>query len=61
MASRHSSRGCKVVAFQRAGSRVESNGVVHWRTTCSWVKERQTGAHQKVQREARVERCQNAV
>lgn len=49
-----------MVAFQKAGSRVESNGVVHWRTTCSWAKERQTGAHQKVQKEARVGRYQNA-
>lgn len=53
-------RGCKVVAFQKAGSRVESSEVVRWRTTCSWVKERQTGVHQKVQREGRVERHQNA-
>lgn len=50
-----------MVAFQKAGSRVESNGVVRWRTTCSWVKERQTGAHQKVQKEGRMERHQNAV
>lgn len=29
------------------------------RTTCSWAKERQTGAHQKVQREERMKRCCN--
>lgn len=39
---------------------MDSNGVVRWRTTCSWVKERQTGAPQKVQREGRMERHQNA-
>lgn len=50
-----------MVAFQKAGSRVENNGVVRWRTTCSWAKERQTGAHQKVQREGRMERHRNAV
>lgn len=54
-------RGCKGVAFQKADSRVESIGVEHSRTTCSWAKERQTGARQKVQREGRMERCWNAV
>lgn len=54
-------RGCKVVAFQKVDSRVENSGVVRWRTTCSWAKERQTGAHQKVQREERMERHWNAV
>lgn len=53
-------RDCKVVAFQKVDSRVESNGAVHLRTTCSWVRERQTGAHQKVQREGRMERHWNA-
>lgn len=54
-------RGCKGVAFQKADSRVESIGVEHSRTTCSWAKERQTGAHQKVQRVGRMERHWNAV
>lgn len=40
---------------------MESNGVAHLRTTCSWVMERQTGAHQKVQKEERMERRWNAV
>lgn len=39
---------------------MESIGVEHSRTTCSWAKERQTGARQKVQREGRMERCWNA-
>lgn len=53
-------RGCKGVASQKADSKVESNGVEHSRTTCSWAKARQTGAHQKVQREGRMERHWNA-
>lgn len=46
-------KDCKVVAFQKVGSRVENNGVVRWRTTCSWAKERRTGApaHQREGRE----------
>lgn len=53
-------KDCKVVAFQKAGSRAENNGVVRWRTTCSWAKERQTGAPAH-QREERMERHWNAV
>lgn len=49
-----------MVAFQKVDSRVESNGVAHLRTTCSWAKENQTGARQKVQREGRMERHRNA-
>lgn len=53
-------RDCKVVAFQKVDSREESNGVVHSKTTCSWVREKQTGAHQKVQKGERMERRWNA-
>lgn len=50
------------MAFQKAGSRVENNGVAHWRTTCSWAKERAIGApaHRRVQMEERMERLRNA-
>lgn len=50
------------MAFQKVGSRVENNGVAHWRTTCSWVKERAIGApaHRRVQKEERMERHRNA-
>lgn len=50
------------MAFQKADSKVENNGVVRWRTTCNWVKERQTEAQarQRVQREARMERHWNS-
>ena len=54
-------RGCKGVASQKVDSRVESNGVEHLKTTCSWAKVKQTGARQKVQREGRMERRWNAV
>lgn len=54
-------RGCKVVVFQKAGSRGESSGAVRSRTTCSWAKARRTGAHQKVRRAGRMGRHRNAV
>lgn len=51
-----------MVAFRKAGSKVENNAAVRWRTTCSWVKVRAIGApaHRRVQREGRMERHQNA-
>lgn len=47
-------------ASQKEDSRGESNVVEHSMTTCSWVKARQTGAHQKVRREGKMGRYQNA-
>lgn len=47
-------------ASQKEDSRGESNVVEHSMTTCSSVKERQTGAHQKVRREGKMGRYQNA-
>lgn len=49
-----------VGASQKEGNRGVNNGVGHLRTTCSWVKERQTGAHQKVQREGKMGSYQNS-
>lgn len=51
---------CKVVAFQKVGSRVVNNEVVRWRPTYSWEMVTGTGGHQRGQKEWRLETRWNA-